>query len=58
MLQGAFYEHEVWQNAEPTLTLECKMPAEMFTDDVQETPLRWAFDERFEQVASDSDAPS
>lgn len=57
-LQGAFYEHEVWYDAEPTLTLECRMPADLFTDDVHETPLRWAFDERFEHVSTELDAPS
>lgn len=57
-LQGAFYEHEIWHDAEPTLTFECKMPAEMFTDEVQETPLRWAFDERFEQAAPATIAPT
>ena len=59
-LQGAFYEHEVWHEAEPTLTLDCSMPADLFTDDVHETPLRWAFDERFEPTPIDtgSDAPA
>lgn len=47
-LQGAFYEHEVWYDAEPTLTIECTMPEALFTDDDRETPLRWAFDESFE----------
>jgi hypothetical protein len=46
-LQGAFYEHEVWHDAEPTLTVECMMSEALFTDDVHETPLRWTFDESF-----------
>ena len=55
-LQGAFYEHEVWHDADPTLTLECRMPADMSTDDVHATPMRWAFDERFESTDLGSDA--
>lgn len=47
-LQGAFYTHEVEYDAEPTLTVECAMPAALFTDDDRETRLRWAFDESFE----------
>jgi hypothetical protein len=34
------------------------MPAGMFTDDVHATPLRRAFDDRFEQVVSEPDAPA
>ena len=47
-LQGAFYEHEVMYDAEPTLSIECAMPEALFTKDDHETRLRWAFDESFE----------
>jgi hypothetical protein len=46
-LQGAHFEHEVAYDAEPTLTVECTMAEGIFTDEVQGTPFRWAFDESF-----------
>lgn len=56
-LQGAFYQHEVWDDAEPTLTVECLMAESLFNEEVQETPFRWAFDESFQspdQVPADA----
>ena len=47
-LQGAFFEHEVWYEAEPTLTIECLMSEALFTEHSHENPHRWAFDESFE----------
>ena len=51
-LQGAFFEHQVWHEAAPTLTVRCRMVEELFSDESQDTPYRWAFDERFEEVES------
>lgn len=47
-LQGAFFEHEIYQDAEPTLTVGCEMAEAMFEEDSTGTPFRWCFDERFE----------
>lgn len=50
-LQGAFFEHEIFCDSEPTLTVECLMADGLFTEEVRETPFRWAFDESFQASA-------
>ena len=46
-LQGAFFDHEVWHEAELISTTECKMLAALFEDDSRiENPHYWWFDEK------------
>jgi len=47
-LQGAFFEHDIGHDAEPTLTIQCDMPEALFNESTHGARMMWAFDESFE----------